>query len=229
MNQDHARQLRVLVLGTGTGIGKTFVTRALVGANPLAVGLKPIESGVVDISRDAGQDGESIQGRGFVVPRAPYLFAEPISPHLAAARAGVSIELAVVARWVDDVRTAAGARPSVVVVESAGGAFSPLGAGLYNADLLDACGFTHSILVTPNRLGVLHDVLATLRALGTARSPSCVVLNDSSPPDDADQARQLNFGALEVEVRTIAPNSVVMAFPWKGTSAAAAELWRILA
>lgn len=225
---DDPGQLRILVLGTGTGVGKTFVTSALVAANPRAVGLKPIESGVTDLDRDAGPDGESIRGSGFVVPRAPYLFAEPISPHLAAARAGAVIELAVLDRWIDSVRTVDGARPSALVVESAGGAFSPIGPGLYNADLIEACGFTHTILVAPNRLGVLHDTVATLRALGSERAPSCVLLNDSTPPDRHDPARGLNLDALKVELQALAPSSALVAFPWSGTAVAAAEVWRVI-
>lgn len=230
MNPPTRPQLRVLVLGTGTGVGKTVVSAALVRANPRAVGLKPIESGVSDGERAVGlgADGAAIQGPGFAVPPVPYLFAEPISPHLAAARTGARIDMAVVAAWVDSVRSVSGKVPEVVVVESAGGAFSPVGPSLYNADMIEACDFDHFVLVAPNRLGVLHDVVATLLALGrNLRFPVCVLLNDVAPPD-ADPARELNLAAVVAEVEVLSPSSIVLAVRWSEPDRAASAFWRLV-
>jgi dethiobiotin synthetase len=90
----------LVVLGTGTEIGKTFVTAALAralrahGCSVLA--LKPIETGCSgSLEPPAGSDAEQLEEastRGLVRPHPLHAFPEPISPHLAALRAGVSID-----------------------------------------------------------------------------------------------------------------------------------------
>jgi dethiobiotin synthetase len=210
--------LRVLVLGTGTGIGKTFFTRSLVSAHRGSVGLKPIESGVTHTEERAGlgADGAAIQGLGFVVPPVPYLFRDPVSPHLAARRAHQSIDPGQINEWLGRVQSSSGMGSTVLVVESAGGAFSPLDVDLFNADLITRCQFDRVVLVAPNRLGVLHDVASTILALThrVNRQPDCVVLNDTSPQDVADLARTSNLEEIQVVLHAVAPNCRAFAVPW---------------
>src|SRR5689334_11303421 len=101
---------RIVILGTGTGVGKTHVSLALgralaarrsAGAQPRRFALlKPIESG---FSPDAPSDASRLaaESRAISLPsdHPRYALAEPISPHLAARRAGLSIEIPVVQRW----------------------------------------------------------------------------------------------------------------------------------
>src|SRR5690349_2504020 len=94
---------RLVVVGTGTGVGKTWVTaalaRALTARALKVVALKPIETGV---------DGETpdtdfrrlAAASSFPVERQPYRFVPPISPHLAARRAERVIELEQILRYV---------------------------------------------------------------------------------------------------------------------------------
>lgn len=151
---------RVLIAGTGTEIGKTHAGVALVSAfvrrGLNAVGLKPIESGV-HVSLPDSARLALVSSRSPLSP--PYAFPDPVSPHLAARRAGISIQLDVVARWV------AAHSADVLVIETAGGLFSPLGDSLTNLDLI-RCLAPHSILlVAVDRLGVLHDLRACLTAM----------------------------------------------------------------
>lgn len=215
---------RVLVLGTGTGIGKTYVTRALVHARANTLGLKPIESGAAaaQILVGRGSDAASLGSPSEI--RSPYLFPEPVSPHLAARIAGVKIDLGVVSRWIDEL---ASANPSsTLVVESAGGAFSPLGDDTFNADLIDACGFDAVVLVSANRLGVLHDVFSTWFAVQkrTSRTPDCVVLNDVYRDTADPLARSTNRSSLEELLR----GPAIVEFPSDGSDTVAAEIWRAL-
>jgi dethiobiotin synthetase len=119
-----------------------------------------------------------------------YFFADPISPHLAARLSGQRIE-------VDPI--VAAIRPlldptDLVVVELAGGLFTPLGDDLVNADLALALRPDRVLLVAPDRLGVLHDVIATLRAAATVPLPvDGLVL---TPPSQADASTGRN--ALEL-------------------------------
>jgi dethiobiotin synthetase len=185
---------RLVVIGTGTGIGKTHACLALVSAVAIAgisvAGLKPIESGV---SPSAPSDASALAAAStFHVKQPLYAFADPVSPHLAARRAGVSVDLARVRDWVD------AHLASVVVVETAGALLSPLGPRITNLDLAQALWPDHLLLVAPDRLGVLHDVMATLHALRTlgARLPEPLVL--LQPPVEADASTGTNGDELDL-------------------------------
>lgn len=169
-----------VVSGTGTGIGKTHVAAALLlawrEARPTArvVGLKPVESGVTG---DRGDDGRTLeQASTFHVKRfhPPYLLTRAVSPHLAAREEGVTVELGPIVAYVN----AARAEADHVLVELAGGLFSPLSPTLTNLDLAAALSPDVHLLVAPDRLGVLHDVGAAVRAArgspASASSPGAV-------------------------------------------------------
>jgi dethiobiotin synthetase len=155
-------QQRIVLLGTGTGIGKTHVGVALVStlreAGVAVAGLKPVESGVGEGVSDTERLAEA--GAFHVKQPPPYALAAPISPHLAADREGLTIHLEPIVRWVDSVEAAC------IVVETAGAVLSPLASGTTNLDLAVALEPTAVVLVAPDRLGVLHDVTAALFAMG---------------------------------------------------------------
>lgn len=177
----------VLVTGTGTGIGKTTLSTALLRAwaheGRKVLGLKPVETG-------GTEDGDALAAASSIAPpeRAPYLLRDPISPHLAARREGITIQLDVVTAWVERARPLA----DVVLLELAGGLFSPLGDDLVNADLARALRPDRLLLVAPNRLGVLHDVLATTRA-ASGLTFDAILLNSIATPDAStdSNAREL--------------------------------------
>jgi len=156
----------LLVTGTGTGIGKTVASCGLVAAwarRGLSVaGVKPIESGQDPAGQLGGDVLELGQVSTFHVTRftPPYLLVDAVSPHLAARREGRTIDPHVIAAWLQPIRDAADA----VVLELPGGLFSPLTDALTNADLVPALEPTKVLVVAPDRLGVLHDVLSTTRA-----------------------------------------------------------------
>jgi dethiobiotin synthetase len=152
---------RIVLVGTGTGIGKTHLGVALVTALRAAgvevAGLKPVESGV----GTGPSDAELLQGASsFRVPDPPpYQLAAPLSPHLAAPLEGQTVRLSPIVTWVDSVTAA------VLVVETAGALLSPLAPGLTNLDLTAVLAPDAIVLVAPDRLGVLHDVTAALFAM----------------------------------------------------------------
>jgi dethiobiotin synthetase len=152
----------VVVTGTGTGIGKTHFAEALLlalGKRGLrAVGLKPIETGLAAVGVS---DAERLTAASsFHVKHTGMRFGDPVSPHLAAREAGVPVELDEIAA---DLQRAA--EPAdVAVVELAGGAFTPLTDELTNADLALRLQAQAVLLVVPDRLGALHDTIATTRA-----------------------------------------------------------------
>lgn len=185
---------RVVLLGTGTGVGKTYVAAQLarawrrMGIRTLA--LKPVESGVsphgwLDPRSDAGQ--LKAQADGGAAPL--YAFSEPVSPHLAARNAGMCIELRALVEWVWERENEffgldSTAPSGITLIETAGGAFSPLNEEAVNVDLGLLLQPALLALIAPDSLGVLHDVGATLRAMAP-NPPTLVALSEARPPDQS--------------------------------------------
>jgi dethiobiotin synthetase len=176
------RARRIAVVGTGTEVGKTHVTVALVAAlaarGAHVSGLKPIESG---IATAALTDAERLASVSTVFSEpAPYRFGEPVSPHLAARRLGVELSLEAAAGWVRR-------QPArITLVETAGALLSPLGPGLTNLDLVRTLAPDAMVLVGLDRLGILHEIaacLVVLRTLAPELPAPQVVLNAPPVPD----------------------------------------------
>ena len=80
------RVTRIVVLGTGTGVGKTWVSGALAEAlrrrGAWVVALKPIETGVSgDAGSGAASDGDLLARASSQTPLAPrFTFPDPVSP-----------------------------------------------------------------------------------------------------------------------------------------------------
>ena len=161
----------VFVIGTDTGVGKSHVAAALlrgaVAAGHRAVGMKPVAAGV----EADGSCGDVLALRAasnIVVPAEldnPVLLPDPLSPHLAAQRAGRRITLAPIVA----AQRALAERADVVVVEGAGGFLVPLdespdGPLLTGADLAVALGLP-LLLVVGLRLGCLNHALLTAEAV----------------------------------------------------------------
>jgi dethiobiotin synthetase len=224
---------RLIVVATGTGVGKTHVgcvlLRCLRICGLRVLGLKPIESGVdtgarTDQQRLAEAAGfhvkqvlEPPEGQGgvFHVKPSPYWFAPPVAPHLAARQVGQRLDLAVVRAWVQQAEERL--RPEIVVVETAGGLFSPLGHGATNLDLAVALAPAAILLVAPDRLGVLHDVTATA-GLATARGRrlDAVLLSEPETPDPST-------GRNAGELKSCGIADVLAVFPWAPETSPAAE------
>lgn len=174
--------MRVVVLGTGTDVGKTYVTACLARAlrvHTSVLALKPIESGAA--AGVAGDAGRIAEAAGHPPVLSPWRFPSPVSPHLAAQELGVSLDIARTTEWVAEQE--ARATPAFSVVELAGGVFSPLGLGVTNEDFARALEPALWILVAPDALGVLHDVTASLRAM--QRAPDALILSGARKADQS--------------------------------------------
>lgn len=153
---------RLLLLGTGTEVGKTHLGEALAAAlvtrGERVAALKLVETGAGGGLTDAARLASAA---AFHVKHACYEFTEPVSPHLAARRMGVRIDLEHLRHW-----TLRHDAPWQVC-ETAGGLLSPLSAAHTNLDLATHLEPTAALLVGPDRLGVLHDVSVCVAAVRT--------------------------------------------------------------
>lgn len=210
---------RVVVVGAGTGVGKTHVACALasvlVDRGFALVAKKPVESGYDEPASDAAA---LARAAGHSILRPLHALAAAVSPHRAARLEGVAIDLGGLVRWCDG----AGA----TLVETAGGLLSPLSPSLTNLDLASALRPTHVVLVVGNRLGALHDVRSCQLALRERGLAATVVL--SAPVSD-DAATSHNAE----ELRTLGWASEVIEFPRRplgapGTKRAALALAAVL-
>jgi dethiobiotin synthetase len=187
--------MRVVMLGTGTDVGKTYVTSHLAQAlakRAKVLALKPIESGV-----SPGVDGDVerlARAAGHAPATSPWRFTRGVSPHLAAREEQHRIELPRVVDWL--LAAEQRAQPDLLLVETAGGVFSPLGEGITNLELALSLSPALWVLVAPDALGVLHDVTATLRAL--PRQPDAVVLCAARPPDASSGTNARELEALGI-------------------------------
>lgn len=152
----------LVVSGTGTEIGKTHFSEALLlalSARSLQVaGIKPVETGFTD--PEASDAGRLARASSFHVKPIGVRFDDPVSPHLAARQAGAPISLPRLRDAIAEVVPQA----DLTLVELAGGLFSPLSDTQTNADLARLLRPDFLLLLAPDRLGVLHDLTATTRA-----------------------------------------------------------------
>lgn len=188
------------VTGTDTGVGKTLVSAGLLHAlaphHHRVVGMKPVAAGVVPWGEDwASEDAIALRAASTVaVPAAldnPVLLPDPLSPHIAAARAGVQIDIAAVVRSYQ----ALAALAEAVVVEGAGGFHVPLSDTATGADLAQALALP-VVLVVGLRLGCLNHALLTAEAI-RARGLTLAgwVANQVDPAMQAVEENKAYLGA----------------------------------
>ena len=159
----------VFITGSDTGVGKTVIGAALawrLSREGLIVRpRKPVESGCTAQQGGAHPgDGETyhaaIEGREPLTRIGHYRFRAPLSPARAAALEGRTLRLNdLVQACREEVHPG-----DFLLVEGAGGFYSPLTADALNADLAVALGLP-VLVVSADRLGAIHQALLTAEAV----------------------------------------------------------------
>ncbi len=185
------------VTATGTDLGKTYVLCRILAQlrarSERVHALKPVLSGF-DASDAASTDsGRLLLAQGIAVDAAtisaitPWRFVPPLSPDMAAARAGVTVSLDEVERFCR--RAEAG--HDRLFVEGAGGVMSPLGSDFLNIDLMARLK-AKAVLVCGGYLGTISHTLTALAALKSRDVPvAAIVLSGSGTlPVPLEETRQ---------------------------------------
>jgi len=178
------------VTGTDTGAGKTVLTALLTrflrkhGVNVAA--LKPICSGG---RNDAHALHAALNGALSLDEINPWHFRLPVAPLLAARCERKRVKLSQVVACVRAVQN----RFDMVLIEGAGGLLSPLGENFDSRDLITALR-AQPLVVCPNRLGAVNQVLLTLEALpaGIIKRTRIVLMSPQKP----DVSTATNAGLL---------------------------------
>ncbi|HSV72056.1 MAG TPA: dethiobiotin synthase [Methylibium sp.] len=208
------------VTGTDTGVGKTRASCALLHAlrarYSRCVGMKPVAAGAEPDADGRPQNEDVLALRAassFAVPATldnPVLLPDPMSPHIAALRAGQPIDIDRIAQ----AYRALAQQVDAVVVEGAGGFLVPLSPRHTGADLAAALGLP-VILVVGLRLGCLNHALLTRDAIAARGLPLAGWI--ASRLDPAMPEQQANVDYLCAQL----PAPLLGDFPWDPAARAA--------
>ena len=198
------------VTSTGTGQGKTIVSLALVHAfrqlGLKTVGLKPLETGVVDgVGEDARALALASGDASLASTPGLYRSIHPLAPQAAAI-----MDREPAPRVADLVLAmrAPMAGADMAIVEGAGGVLVPLNKDEHIADLASELGLP-CILVAQDVLGVLSHVLTAaecLRARGLTLD-AVMLVQTEQPPRVSREASNVQLLSQQLRVP-------VLALPW---------------
>jgi dethiobiotin synthetase len=201
------------ITSTGTDIGKTFVTAGLVrhlrGIGMAASALKPVVSGFTMESAATSDTGVLLTAMGEDITPitlnriSPWRYEAALSPDMAAAREGKTIDLDIVIRYCEE---AVLETPGALFVEGVGGVMVPLDRRRTVLDWMAELRFP-IILVAGSYLGTISHTLTALDCMARRKLIiSALVISetgDGAVPLDETAAVLARF-APKVPIVTLA-------------------------
>jgi dethiobiotin synthase len=193
----------LFVTGTDTNVGKTVVSAALMARYRAEAPLrywKPIQTGTADASSgihdgdDTAEVARLSSAADAEILRCGVRLQDPVSPHLAAQRAGTRITVRSVLdtlNWIEPAES----RPRWIV-EGAGGVLVPINERETMADLIGALDLP-VVIAARSGLGTINHTLMTIEVLRRRmlRVAGVVMVGE---PDDHNRLAIEKYGAAEV-------------------------------
>ncbi len=196
----HRKPPKLFFAGTDTDVGKTYVASLaarVIVANGINLGVyKPVASGChTEQGQLIAEDAVSLwkaAGKPLSLEQVcPQRFKAPLAPPEAAALEKTQVD----AEKIRDGIKIWEQNSELVLVEGAGGLFSPLADGMLNIDLAQQLN-APVIVVAANRLGAIHQTLATCEAAAKRGiQPMGIVLCD--PTGTADDSANSNSEQIQ--------------------------------
>jgi len=200
----------LFVTGTDTNVGKTVVSAALMARYRAEAPLrywKPIQTGIGDpgsgvrgdddtseVARLSGATDAEILNRGVRL-------RDPVSPHLAAQRAGTRITVRSVVETLNDLDRSASRIPHPEsdarwIIEGAGGVLVPINERETMADLIGALDLP-VVVAARSGLGTINHTLMTIEVLRRRMQRVAGVVMIGEPNDENRLAIE-KYGSAEV-------------------------------
>lgn len=205
---------RIFVTATGTEIGKTYLSAAIVTAacriNHSVHALKPLMSGFAPDAYGASDAGILLSALGEkVTPETVsdiclHAFPPPLAPNVAARQLGVEIDDEAL---LDFCRRGLKTDAGLILVEGAGGVLSPATDDMLQADLIAALDLP-AILVTTNYLGAVSHTLTALESLERRQIPVAAMVVSQPTPDAATPTSLID------ELLRLRPEIAILAAPF---------------
>jgi dethiobiotin synthetase len=176
----------IFVTGTGTDVGKTFLSAALIRywrADGLsAAAFKPVVSGFDPASATTSDPGALLAALGRPITDietiSPWRFAAPLSPDMAAAREGRALDFDAIVEFSRRVASSA----DRVLIEGVGGIMVPLDDRHTVLDWMSALRLP-MLLVAGSYLGAISHTLTALRVLAQRNlTVAAVAVSESVAP-----------------------------------------------
>ena len=173
----------VFVSGSDTNVGKTFyvglLAKMYIEKGKKVITCKPVETGI----QSEKESDLKIHTKIATIPHfnttekkllQQYSFKEPISPHLAEKKTKTTIK---VEKSIEAIKSLE-KKFDVVIVEGAGGFFSPINSDTLWIDFALALKCQNHVVI-PNKLGTISQTIAIIYALQVkGLSPEKVILNN---------------------------------------------------
>ncbi len=176
--------MRFFLTGTDTDVGKT-VACAWVMLHTPARYWKPVQAGLDETDESTIRALTGAGDERFVATN--YTLPEPLSPHEAAKRAGVTIEM-------ESFQLPDDSEP--LIIEGAGGLLVPLNENCLVIDLIKQFGLP-AVLVCRTELGTINHSLLSLEALRARDIPVAGVIL-SGPDVPHNRAAIEDYGKVRV-------------------------------
>lgn len=200
----------LFITAAGTDVGKTLIACALahqlkMRGDPVRI-LKPVASGFDDAAPEDSDTCHLLRAAG-VEPTAaainaatPWRFSAPLSPDMAAAREGRTIDFAALTNHCRAAITGEG----ITLIEGIGGTMVPLTARETVRDLIKALDIP-AVLVTGSYLGALSHGLTAAESLATQgiKIAGIVVSESESPPVPLNETAAALARFTQIPVLTV--------------------------
>jgi dethiobiotin synthetase len=176
----------IFVTGTGTDVGKTFLSAALIrhwrAAGRAVAAFKPVVSGFDPTTSQASDPSVLLTALGRPISDietiSPWRFAAPLSPDMAAAREGRALDFDAIVEFSRRAATSA----DRVLIEGVGGIMVPLDERHTVLDWMSALRLP-VLLVAGSYLGTISHTLTALRVLAQRNlTVAAVAVSESAVP-----------------------------------------------